>query len=387
MLSPPLAQPGAQITAPSYRNFDAIRLWAAVSVILTHSYLIGENTQEKEALELAVGRIGGLGVRVFFILSGFLITRSRIHSPTTWRFVWKRILRIYPAYAASIVVVALAIAPFFSEKSISAYYLDRSLWHGIFHGLIFSYEYYYVIGVEFYSDPSNLGSVLNGVLWTLQTEVLLYIGVAILFALGALRAWVVLSIAIIAVCARLADAYIYINIADTIFLNFWGLTYGAPGFFAGAFLYFLCRRFEPRTDLALVLASVAVGLLLVDTSLLLPFSADGTKLFPALAAYPVIWLGFHPTPIPGQAMRFGDLSYGIYVFGWPIQQTTRAIVGDGLSGEVFFLVFMPAILLVAMASWRWIEEPALRLKNLSQPRSYGHPQEVREAGEQPNAGS
>ncbi|MFD0980285.1 acyltransferase family protein [Tropicimonas aquimaris] len=331
--------------------------------------------------------MGGLGVQVFFILSGFLITRSRVHSPTTGRFVWKRILRIYPAYAASIIVVALAIAPFFSEKSISAYCLDRSLWHGIFHGLIFSYKYYYVIGVEFYSDPSNLGSVLNGVLWTLQTEVLLYIGVAILFALEALRAWVVLSIAIIAVFARLADAYIYINIADTIFLNFWGLSYGAPGFFAGAFLYLLFRKHEPSTDIALVLASLAIGLLLVDTSVLLPFSADGTKLFPALADYSVIWLGFHPTPIPGQAMRFGDLSYGIYVFGWPVQQTTRAILGDGLSGEMFFLACMPAIVLAAMASWRWIEEPPLRLKDLSHRRTYDHPQEIPAAGEQPNAGS
>jgi peptidoglycan/LPS O-acetylase OafA/YrhL len=348
-----------------YHNFDAIRLWSATAVIFSHSFIIAEGSEKRELIQAVTGEIAGMyGVYVFFVLSGFLITRSKLTSTSTISYLWKRFLRVYPAYFGSITIVVLLAAPFFSSEAIANYYLRKSVWDGILNGLVFNTEDYYVYGVSFYRSDSNLGNTLNSVLWTIQTEVLLYVCIAILHALRLLRMEMMALIAILAILAHLSKSYLFTNLWDYAYLNWWGLTVGAPGFFTGAFLYFLIQNHRPRRNIALGLAVASLILPCLNLSSFLPWSASSSQLFAFLSAYPILWLGYKDAPKLGAWTRFGDLPYGLYVFGWPVQQVLRALLGEGWSGWAFFAVCFPVAVVAAWLSWTLIESRALRYRKL-----------------------
>ena len=101
---------------PSFKNFDAIRLFAASTVIFSHGFLIANGNEDAEPFKQLTGAILGIhGVAIFLIVSGFLVTQSLCHSPTLRDFAWKRLLRIYPALTGCALVCALLLAPWFSD--------------------------------------------------------------------------------------------------------------------------------------------------------------------------------------------------------------------------------------------------------------------------------
>jgi peptidoglycan/LPS O-acetylase OafA/YrhL len=61
------------------------------------------------------------------------------------------------------------------------------------------------------------------------------------------------------------------------------------------------------------------------------------------------------------AARFGDLSYGLYIYGWPVEQTVLYLRPDASWLELFLLAY-PATAAVAFLSWHLVEKRALRLK-------------------------
>jgi len=66
--------------------------------------------------------------------------------------------------------------------------------------------------------------------------------------------------------------------------------------------------------------------------------------------------------------RIGDLSYGTYLFAFPVQQSIVALLNPGLSAVRLTLLAIPATLACAALSWRFIERPALNLKRALLPR-------------------
>lgn len=82
----------------SGNRFDFMRLFAALLVLWSHSYpLTGRNPQEPLARLTGIESMGGMGVAIFFVLSGYLVTLSLERSPGLLSFARKRAVRIYPA--------------------------------------------------------------------------------------------------------------------------------------------------------------------------------------------------------------------------------------------------------------------------------------------------
>ncbi|MBH0114103.1 acyltransferase [Novosphingobium sp. YJ-S2-02] len=346
-----------------FHNFDALRLFAAAAVIFSHGFLIAEGTEDNEPLQFATGEILGMyGVYTFFILSGFLITQSWMRKPDPACYFTGRFLRVYPAYAASILLVILVIAPLWYQDRLIDYFSNGQLLTPILKGLAFDYNEYYAPGVQFYDGDQSLGGVLNGVFWSLQTEVILYVILAVLGSFGILRWYVVLGLALLTLTWHLKFSYFKIVFGAHHTFDLWGFTFGAPGFFAGSFLYFWFSRYKASARIALVFGLLAVLLPFFDLSGYLPPAAQSNQLFPILAAYPILWLGHAGAPNLGNWTRWGDLSYGLYLFGWPIQQVLRALLGPGWNGWAFFPLSLAAGLAGAYLSWRFIEAPALRYK-------------------------
>src|SRR5215471_7752815 len=151
-------------------NFDALRLLAAASVIFSHSFLIAEGSQAREWLILLTGNqciLGLTGVFVFFAISGFLVTQSFEQTANPWHFLAKRALRIFPG----LLVTTLSLGTYLIRPEPYEYVLGNTLLDQTVHELP---------GVSFVKNP--VGLEINGSLWTLRYEFVMYLMVLVLGA-------------------------------------------------------------------------------------------------------------------------------------------------------------------------------------------------------------
>lgn len=87
------------IVSTRHNSFDLLRLFLAVLVVLSHCYLI-TGVQEKKPLYVWSGGLitmGTFAVNGFFVISGYLVYGSLQRSFSVLHFLWKRVLRIFPA--------------------------------------------------------------------------------------------------------------------------------------------------------------------------------------------------------------------------------------------------------------------------------------------------
>jgi peptidoglycan/LPS O-acetylase OafA/YrhL len=207
--------------------------------------------------------------------------------------------------------------------------------------------------VQFYppsADAEWLPQNTNAVLWTIRLEILSYAFVALLMSISLLKPGrQAMTVVIVVVLAALSVAYLP-NVKVKWISQ---LMFVLPSLCCGIFMNWLVRFHRPRADIAFI---SAVGLALAALYGVLP------SVFCFLVAYPLIWMG----SVSFSPFRWfsseTDLSYGIYLYGWPVTQLIRAAVGDGLSGYELTALALPATGLVAYLSWHLIEKPALAFK-------------------------
>jgi peptidoglycan/LPS O-acetylase OafA/YrhL len=339
---------GNSSRGPRSQLFDVMRIAAALGVIFSHSYaLVGRHEPT-----LAVGgisfNIGALCVGVFFTISGFLIPSSWDRDPSVPHYIRKRFARIWPGLLVCLLVTALIVGPFVTTRGLGTY----------FHS---SMTRLYVIGgATLFAWKDKMPGVftsnafpvaVDGPLWTLPYEVLAYIGVLVIGLLhGFNQKWVVVSVAVgtfIALQVVVATpmighdiSFFNIDLHELLILAAW--------FGAGSMLYAL--HWEPtRRSVLAAVAVVAVALVL---GLPIPFMCAAAVLIVAMGS-----ISFKRLE---RITRLGDPSYGIYIYGWLVQQT---FVRFGLSlGDPFVLFGEAATvsIVVGYLSWHLVERPAMR---------------------------
>ena len=212
-------------------NFDAIRIIAAGSVIFSHAFIIAEGHENNEPFVKLLGKgniLGIYGVFVFLIVSGFLVAQSLHTSPSLGVFLWKRFLRIYPGLTGCALFSALVIAPFFAVDEVAA-----SLYQYLAYVLktLSLQDPKFISGVVFYPSGDNIGSIINGSLWTIRQEVACYLVLALCAICGLCN----LSVALTGLVAT--SLLVYFNIwPPSPFLG--GLLLCLPSFLGGVLMYF-----------------------------------------------------------------------------------------------------------------------------------------------------
>ncbi len=354
-------------------NFDFLRLLFAVLVIFSHSYsLVGGPLVSEPALGITRGQatLGSLSVAGFFLISGFLIVASWQRSPRLGPFLRRRSIRIYPGFVASMVVMALVVAPLGADAGVATVtagqlgklvgqsaLLHRYTSPGVFGGLPFPHD-------------------INGAVWTIPYEFGCYLLTAAAGVAGLLRPKVALTLLGLAVAAGVGMA-----------ATGWGPDVGrleavlqVPAqwppflayFWAGAAFY-LWRRHVPHS---LGLAAGAAGLLAAGVFVPLAWRA----LLPTCGAYLLFWVAFHPRlPLHGFG-RFGDFSYGTYLYAWSIQQLLVLWLGPRLSAPGLFALAAPASVAAGVASWYLVEKPFMALKGPRSVPPADEPQAFDDAG-------
>ena len=335
-----------RVNAPSrHNNFDVLRLIAASSVMFSHAFLIADGTQKHEWLIRLTGNqsiLGLTGVFVFFAVSGFLVTQSFEQTSDPLRFMAKRALRIFPGLFAAALVSAFVLAPMVTTLDPAAYFSQPAPYRYVVHNTLLDPSVHELPGVMFVNNP--VGLEINGSLWTLRFEFLMYLMV---LALGVLR---LLNLPVMLALLALGLGCLQFNRALD-FLGGWGWLLA---FFVAGMVFYKLR--ETRVFDGRIAALALAGLVLsVPLRQFIP-------LFPLFGCYLALWFALNPRLPVIPAARFGDLSYGLYIYGWPVEEgVIWALGGKALWWQVFALA-LPAAAAIAFLSWHLVERPALQLK-------------------------
>jgi peptidoglycan/LPS O-acetylase OafA/YrhL len=354
-------------------SFTALRLLLAVMVLYAHDWAIIGSPDRDQLYRVTGGAFtfGLLAVYCFFVLSGFLVTQSLESTRSPRRilsYLRKRMLRIWPALAGTTLLFAFVLGAVLTRRPLASYYSFEggwSPWWYSFDTLTFNvfsnlFGWHTRVRDVFAGLPMN--ATANGSLWSLRFEFSMYLllgGLAVVAAYR-LRALAALSATSAYLGLILLGAFhVAIPHPDVWVFHEWGIFITvATYFFLGSALYAF-RDHVPTSTGAAILLSIAA----LFTSVM----SIGWAIAPIVIAYVVVVAGISPR-FSWYGARFGDYSYGTYLIAWPVQQTVMALVAPK-SPYVLFAVALPVTLLLAVASWHFVEGPALRLKGRASPPS------------------
>ncbi len=337
-------------TTPDIRAnaFDLLRLLAAFTVLVEHSWvLLGDDYPLLP--ERSGTTIGGVGLGIFFLTSGYLILDSWLRDPSPYRFAARRALRIAPLFVLVVLGGALVLGPLLSALAPGAYYRDGGTWAYVGSHLTL-YELQFDLPGVLADAPGS--SAINGALWTIPIEIYCYVGILLLGVVGiARRRWLVAALAVVPV--GLLVAVEATGFSGTVIPRLLS-TNGLPlvAFFAvGMAVRSLRTGWRPPwalTGLAVVAWPFTWG---TPAAGIAAFAVIGLLTLTAAFALPTVLQ--HPT-------GSNDLSYGVYVLGYPVLQI---LVAAGVtSGALVLLLTVLIVAPLALLSWRFVERPMLALK-------------------------
>lgn len=336
-------------------NFDFLRLMFAIFVIVTHSYALTGSSGEDVLSRLTAHQLSlsGLGVKGFFIISGYLIFQSVLRCRNWKDYMVRRVLRIYPAYAIALVVCAL-VGLLVTSRTMHEYLASPS-------------PYIYVASrlVMFWSSPDSISGVfetnpyknaVNGSLWTIPYEFLFYIVLSLCFIIKKFPKLLLAVVALVYIGSLLFTIRYEDKPGFSLTLGgfeWHGLAHLGLYFCAGALLAALqLARWKYRKLL-----------LLISLALLIILLATHSFYFTQYAILPLVVLlfGIMDTPgISGLSNKIGDWSYGIYLYGFLVQQTLMHYHAFATMQLTLFATL--ASIALGATSWHLVEKRALKLK-------------------------
>lgn len=332
-------------------NFDLIRLLAAISVIYGHSFALIKNASGDDLLHVLTGVYSGeWGLKTFFFLSGLLVVNSAISGKGPIAYLLHRIFRILPALAFVLVGTALIIGPLCTTLAVGTYLSESSTYNYIANMLTFKswgtqslLGYYRLPGVfadNFYKDN------VNAPLWTLLVEVFAYILILALHMLGAFNR----KVAVWIFLAFMLDTFLPERL-----IFFW-LPKNSFDFSAIPFCFALGGLLAIYKEELSITASVPIGFLL----LCLLFRGWAHEIYLTYTFIFMLVIYVASMPLIVNLPRIPDLSYGTYLWGWPIQQLIASKFPD-ICHSTFLISSILITLLMAYMSWRFIERKAIEL--------------------------
>jgi peptidoglycan/LPS O-acetylase OafA/YrhL len=320
----------------------------AVLVILSHSFPLTRSSNVTEPLSvLTRGQItfGNISVWSFFVISGILITQSWQRSPRVWDFLRRRVGRIYPGFAVAALFTGLLVVPVAADPGT---FVPISL-----RGYLQSVLCLRDLNPSPVFTHNPLTNTLNGSLWSVAYEFWCYLGVLMLGVVGLLRQRFFLVLALCTVIGL----HLYMEVSG------WkpsggilGLIVGYPPFWATLLPFFLAGMILHVYGGQSLLRRryvIAASVLLVVSG----FVPRGFVVtMPTCGAYLLLALAYLPALTPINLSRWGDFSYGTYLYAFPIQQLLVQRARGQIAPWLLFAESAPLTLIAAALSWHLVEK-------------------------------
>lgn len=325
-------------------NLNVIRFLMASSVILSHSWIsLGLLGSEPIHERLKFTDLGTISVYGFFFISGYLILKSALRSASPIDYFVSRFLRIFPGLALVVVLCGVIVAPIMTSVSLRNYF--SSPLTAAFFSEIWMHHMQHILPGVCTNYPLPW---INASLWTLPGEWLMYVLTMVTClafrwrSLGRtkLSVWLFLLAVLLFTAQMLPLQWVFafqwfrcFAIGSACYL----MRDRVPLWIPGAFLLFA-----------------------IDLFFVWQHIRGGTTLFSFALCYFLVTMGYHPAVYLRRISNFGDYSYGLYIYGQPIQQ---ALLSHFHRPIPFFIACYPIVLFVAVLSWHYVEQPALSLKH------------------------
>jgi peptidoglycan/LPS O-acetylase OafA/YrhL len=296
-------------------------------------------------------------VGMFFALSGFLVIGSAYRTASVRNFFVARFMRIVPALSMEVTLAALVLGPLLTVLPLNAYFTDPQFFR--YFGNIIGEVTFRLPGL-FLSNPWS--GIVNASLWTLPAELWCY---AILIGLMAARvvykktalSYIIVVATVAVTIASFVNPDLFTVRAENSHYTAWYLVFM---FAFGAFFFIHAERIPLRFDLFVLCGVLFFALIFLRV--LGPLS--GIPL-----TYCMVYIGMTRFAWFDRLVR-QDLSYGIYLYGFPLTQAVICVLLPHLHIEsrvlTFVVIFLPALIgtvIFAHCSWNWIEKPALSLRH------------------------
>jgi len=347
-LAPPQAPPVLAALETHDNNYTAVRFVLAASVIHYHAFGLTDDPAHKmdvaTRLLLPSASLGAVAVDAFFFLSGLFVSHSYLKDPSVLHFVVKRFLRIWPGLFVCVATMT-ALAVLISQPSQAWRYL------------IFSDFYEHIVRNSTLRFEWTLDGVwtgrrydsLNGSIHTLDPEARMYVILALAGLVGALASRQ--RLALFGVIAAALTPLLY---ASGALGHVWAYAdegyIRATSFFAGVAVCGL----SPRLRLFWPQGVVLLALTLATRGALHTCALYGAMF------WALLFIG------QSRALRRvlrprDDLSYGVYIYGWPATQVIVSFVSPHIDPYTLTALALALSSLFAAASWRFVEAPAIKL--------------------------
>ncbi|WP_115572446.1 acyltransferase family protein [Xanthomonas campestris] len=332
-------------------NFDAMRIIAALVVIFGHAHPLSAQPDPT----LLGNAVQSVAVKIFFVVSGFLVAKSWWSDPHIGRFLLRRGLRLFPALFVLLALTVLVLGPLFTTLPIREYVVSEGVIRYFVYNIVL-YPVYALPGI-FAGNPYP--GAVNGSLWSLPVEVSMYLLLPALATLAAIAKSRIVFVAISLIGIALSLYYLMVVPAENQVV-WWGtgsrsVADVGPYFFLGAIIAVtpIERMLNPGAALFLVAIAALFQL---------PHYWMQQLVLMAVLPYVVLSFSTIATPMISQAGRFGDPSYGIYLYGFPVQQALFAVGGSSMGPLENTAFAVPIVVALAYLSWHAIEKRALSFK-------------------------
>ena len=335
---------------PKANNFDHIRLILALGVFVFHT---AELTQLATFQFFKSFVNPAVMVHSFFIISGFLIFMSYEHSSSLKSYLIKRLRRIAPAYITVVVLLFITLS-LISTLSFQEYFSSSESWQYLFYNLItLNFLQTSLPGVF----TSNYLQAVDGSLWTIKIEVAFYLSLPIItYFYRWMRPTLLLSsIFILSILYYITMGLLAAKYHSDSLLT---LQHQLPGqmlfFTAGALLYYQFQFFK-KYQHTLFSIAILIFILQYSVALLYPLYALSLSII-------IIYLATSIRQL-GHIAKHGDLSYGIYIWHFPLIQIFIALGLFEQHPWWAFSLLTLTIITLAYLSWHYIEKPFLSKKS------------------------
>ena len=334
----------SEVLIKNNNNLDIFRVVAASLVVYGHAGAIAPGSNWTDFVIYLVGfdYSGSLAVKTFFFLSGLVVTNSLVNNSDIPGFIVNRAFRIFPALIAVVLISAILIGPLLSSLSFHQYFTDGEVYSYIVNNIMFKTTY--ILPGVFNDNPYP--SAVNGSLWSLAYEIALYIGLLALYFIGIFKSRIALF------------ALFFLFLLDPLISNKLLFTYRPvnheidyllPCFAIGAM--FACFKEHLSINMFSVLF------------LLFGFLYFKGTIIQAYCFYVFLFVSILYLSSRSWFIRFKpskDLSYGVYLWGFVIQQTLiYCFPGQGPATNA--LASLVVTFVIAWGSWHFIERPAIQL--------------------------
>lgn len=318
-------------------NLNLVKFIAALFVIISHAYPLCKGAEYNDILsDLSRNSIafGSLAVAIFFMSSGFFVTKSLLKSKDSKKYLHNRFIRIFPPLWFTLLVCILVCGLFFSTYNLGKYFLSIDF---------LKYCLNFIL-IPIHNLPgvfmNNIyPGVVNGPLWTLPIEFVCYLVLLLAYKLNLVNKKSYKYVALLVIVAFVGINLIPLSIKGYIqpcFLFFWGS------------FYWIYRDKITMNNTYFLISLVAFVLLIV-----LGYGQVASFLF---VPYLTLYIAFCLPQCNNRLASLGNLSYDIYLCGWPIQQMVISLFGGSMLVGMNILISIPLSILVGYITYSLVEK-------------------------------